>query len=151
MLKLYLHARPRRLTHTYLTLRPLQTLITRTRPSAVYTHCLQFYRGTSLTRKRTPLGPCRRPMSRVRGGVPGGYAISNERGSLVSFCAWFGGNYSWTVDRACTPHSDPLCGDGDSSSGPESARANAASPLSAHCPTALQGYLARRKTTTLGP
>ena len=30
------------------------------------------YRGTSLTRKRTPLGPYRRPMPRVRGGSWGG-------------------------------------------------------------------------------
>ena len=30
------------------------------------------YRGTSLTRKRTPLGPYRRPMSRVQGGSYGG-------------------------------------------------------------------------------
>ena len=28
----------------------------------------QVYRGTSLTRKRTPLGPYRRPMPRVLGG-----------------------------------------------------------------------------------
>ena len=28
----------------------------------------QAYRGTSLTRKRTPLGPYRRPMPRVLGG-----------------------------------------------------------------------------------
>ena len=30
------------------------------------------YRGTSLTRKRTPLGPHRRPMPRVLGGSWGG-------------------------------------------------------------------------------
>ena len=30
------------------------------------------YRGTSLIRKRTPLGPCRRPMPRVVGGSQGG-------------------------------------------------------------------------------
>ena len=30
------------------------------------------YRGTSLTRKGTPLGPYRRPMPRVVGGLQGG-------------------------------------------------------------------------------
>ena len=30
------------------------------------------YRGTSRTRKRTPLGPCRRPTPRVLGGSKGG-------------------------------------------------------------------------------
>jgi len=30
------------------------------------------YRGTSLSRKRTPLGPYRRPMPRVLGGFWGG-------------------------------------------------------------------------------
>ena len=33
---------------------------------------LPFYRGTSPTRKRTPLGPYRRPMPRVLGGSYGG-------------------------------------------------------------------------------
>ena len=34
------------------------------------------YRGTSLTRKRTPLGPYRRPMLRVLGGSErGGYFL----------------------------------------------------------------------------
>ena len=40
----------------------------------IYTHtyrCLGTYRGTSLTRKRTPLGPYRRPMPRVLGGSEG--------------------------------------------------------------------------------
>ena len=36
----------------------------------------QPYRGTSLIRKRTPLGPYRRPMLRVLGGVLGGWAFS---------------------------------------------------------------------------
>ena len=31
------------------------------------------YRGNSLTRKRTPLGPYRRPMPRVLGGSGGGW------------------------------------------------------------------------------
>ena len=38
------------------------------------------YRGTSLTRKRTPLGPCSRP---VPEGVLGGWAFSYERGAPV--------------------------------------------------------------------
>ena len=33
---------------------------------------LREYRGTSLIRKRTPLGPCSRPMPRVFGGSYGG-------------------------------------------------------------------------------
>jgi len=47
-------------------------------------------------------------------------------GSIYTFfavlrsSAWFGGTYSWTVDRACTPHSDPFWGD-SGSSGPPSA------------------------------
>ena len=32
----------------------------------------RVYRGTSLERKRTPLGPYRRPMPRVLGGSKGG-------------------------------------------------------------------------------
>ena len=39
-----------------------------------------FYRGTSLTRKRTPLGPYRRPMPMVL-GVLGGWAFSYGRGT----------------------------------------------------------------------
>jgi len=39
------------------------------------------YRGTSLIRKRTPLGPYRRPMSRVLGG----WVFSYERGTPVRF------------------------------------------------------------------
>ena len=39
------------------------------------------YRGTSLIKKRTPVGPYRRP--RVVGGVQGGWAFSCERGTPV--------------------------------------------------------------------
>ena len=46
--------------------------------------CLGVYRGTSLIRKRTPLGPYRRPMPR---GVLGGWAFSHGRGTPV---AWDG-------------------------------------------------------------
>ena len=41
------------------------------------------YRGTSLIRKRIPLGPYRRPMSRVLKGVLGGFAFSYGRGTPV--------------------------------------------------------------------
>jgi hypothetical protein len=40
-------------------------------------------RGTSLIRKRTPLGPFRRPMPRVLWGSSGGGAFSYERGTPV--------------------------------------------------------------------
>ena len=40
---------------------------------------LWWYKGTSLTRKRTPLGPYRRPMPRVLGG----WVVSYERGTPV--------------------------------------------------------------------
>ena len=44
----------------------------------------QAYRGTSLTRKRTPLGPYRKPMPRVLArGVPEGWAFSYGRGTPV--------------------------------------------------------------------
>ena len=36
------------------------------------------YRGTSLTRERTPLGPYRRPLPRVLAG----WVVSYERGTL---------------------------------------------------------------------
>ena len=39
------------------------------------------YRGTSLIGKHTPIGPCRRPMPRVLGGVLGGWAFSYGRGT----------------------------------------------------------------------
>ena len=42
------------------------------------------YRGTSLVRKCTPLGPYRRPMPRVLGGVLGGWAFSYWRGTPVA-------------------------------------------------------------------
>ena len=42
------------------------------------------YRGTSLTRKRTSRGPCRRPMPRVLGGSWGNWACSHSRGIPVS-------------------------------------------------------------------
>ena len=42
-----------------------------------------LYGGTSLTRKRPPQGPYRRPMSRVLGGVIRGWAFSYERGTPV--------------------------------------------------------------------
>ena len=37
------------------------------------TRRLATYRGTSLTRTRTPLGPCRKPLPRVLGGSKGGW------------------------------------------------------------------------------
>ena len=42
-----------------------------------------MYRGTSLIRKRTPLGPYRRPMPRVLGGVLAEWACSYARGAHV--------------------------------------------------------------------
>ena len=36
---------------------------------------MSAYRGTSLTRNRTPLGPYRRPMPRILEGVPRGGGI----------------------------------------------------------------------------
>ena len=42
------------------------------------------YMGTSLIRKRTSLGPYRRPMPRVIGRVIGGWAFSYGRGTPVS-------------------------------------------------------------------
>jgi len=42
-------------------------------PSSVLAFCVGLrYRGTTLNRKRTPLGPYRRPMPRVLGGSYGG-------------------------------------------------------------------------------
>ena len=41
-------------------------------PFCVPTELLRAYMGTSLTRKRTPLGPYRRPVPRVLGGSKGG-------------------------------------------------------------------------------
>ena len=43
----------------------------------------KLYKGTSLTIKRTPLGPYRRPVPRVLGGFLGGWAVSYERGTPV--------------------------------------------------------------------
>ena len=43
------------------------------------------YRSTSLTRKHSPLGPCRRPMPSVLGG-PRGWALSYGRGTPVLGC-----------------------------------------------------------------
>ena len=54
-----------------------------TSPRGVKRPCLSTYRGTSLTRKRTPLGPNRRPMPRVPRGFLGGWAISCGRGTHV--------------------------------------------------------------------
>jgi len=50
------------------------------------------YRGTSLIRKRTPLGPYRRPMPRVLGGCQGG-------GDQVGVLLW--ARYPCTC-RECT-------------------------------------------------
>ena len=41
------------------------------------------HRGISLFRKQIPLGPYRRPMPRVLGGVLGGWAFSYEQGTPV--------------------------------------------------------------------
>ena len=41
------------------------------------------YRGTSVIRNTPLLGPYRRPMPRVLGGVLGGWAFSYERGTPV--------------------------------------------------------------------
>jgi len=43
-------------------------------------YCVQGY---LITRKRNPLGPCRRPIPRVLGGVLGGWAVSYGRGTPV--------------------------------------------------------------------
>ena len=45
-----------------------------------------LYRGTSLTRKRTPLGPCRGPMPRVLGGSKGGCRFLMGEVPLHSMC-----------------------------------------------------------------
>ena len=52
------------------------------------------YRGTSLIRKRTPLGPYRRPMPRGTWGGPGGWAFSHERGTPVK-CIYDGSKPTW--------------------------------------------------------
>ena len=44
-----------------------------------------LYKGTSLIRKRTPLGPCW-PMDGVIRGVIGGWAFSCGRGTPVVSC-----------------------------------------------------------------
>ena len=44
---------------------------------------LQRYRGTPPTSKRTPLGPYRRPVPRVLGGISGGLAFYYGRGTPV--------------------------------------------------------------------
>jgi hypothetical protein len=44
----------------------------------------RVYRGTSLIRKCTRPGPYRRPMSRVLGGVLGGWAFSYWRSTPVT-------------------------------------------------------------------
>ena len=53
------------------------------RARAECSSALPSYRGTSLTRKRTFIGPYRRPMPRVLGGSLGGGAISYERDTPV--------------------------------------------------------------------
>ena len=45
---------------------------------------LSDYKGTSPTRKRSPLGPYRSHMPRVLGGFNGGWVFSHERGTLVA-------------------------------------------------------------------
>jgi hypothetical protein len=53
-----------------------------------------LYRGTSLTRQRIPLGPYRRPMPRVLGGmlrvlgIPSGVGHFYGRGTLVRLGSW---------------------------------------------------------------
>ena len=42
------------------------------------------YRGTALIRKRTPLGPYRRPMPRTLGESQGGWAFFHRRGTPVN-------------------------------------------------------------------
>ena len=54
-----------------------------------------WYRGTSLIRKRTPLGPYRRPVPRVLGESWGGGAFSYERGTPVHIL---------TRSRECATH-----------------------------------------------
>ena len=53
------------------------------------------HRGTSLARKRTPLGPYRRPMPRVLGGWAFSYGrgtpVTNARFSLRVTCVGGGG------------------------------------------------------------
>ena len=50
------------------------------------THFLLWYRGTSLARKHTSLGPYRRPMPRVLGGPRGGRdtPVSHSTGRVRS-------------------------------------------------------------------
>jgi hypothetical protein len=50
-------------------------------PSPLFSTMIQGYRGTSLIRKRTPLGPYSRPMRKV---LEGG-AVSYERGTPVPY------------------------------------------------------------------
>ena len=52
-------------------------------------------RGTSLMRKRTPLGSYRRPMLRVLGGVLGGWAFSYGRGTPAMLSCEVGKIKSW--------------------------------------------------------
>ena len=57
-------------------------------------------RGTSLIRKRTPLGPYRRPVPRVLGGFPGGWRFSYGRGTPVGKVRQFDSRLCLTrVDR----------------------------------------------------
>jgi len=49
------------------------------RPNPSYRPSVQGYRGTSLIRKRNPLGPYRRPMSRVLEGLQGSVAARPPR------------------------------------------------------------------------
>ena len=54
------------------------------------------HRGTSLTRKRSPLGPYRRPMPRVLWGSYGGWAFSYGRGPRVGRALWLWDRPSYT-------------------------------------------------------
>ena len=49
-----------------------ETILNTDRERAAVNQNIDRYRGTSLTRKRNPLGPYRRPVPRVLGGSYGG-------------------------------------------------------------------------------
>ena len=55
------------------------------------------YRGTSLARKRTHLGPYRKPMSRVLGGSQGGRRLMGE-------VPLFRGGLAFKAPRLCITH-----------------------------------------------